>query len=557
MFDKQTESEWLHVTAECVMGPLKGKSLDMEPARLMTWTEWKTLHPQTTVMATRRKWSRASHEKKDFAKAALRPKLGLNVVVEHESKLYPYSVLEPARVINDRFQETPLAAVYAPQAACAVAWVRRVGDWELTLRPQPVNGNETASGNRERLRLRDEQTGSLWDPLSGKAISGPLKGKQLSPLVAIPIRVSRYRGLYPDGQVYAQEERPVSMRMVFPGKDWQEEAPESQAVDSRKLEAAVRYLEEHSGSSGVKRLVVVRNGRVIWKGAQSDRRQKVWSVAKAITSTAQGLLIEDGKCTLETLAKDFSPHLARQYGGVTLRHFATMTSGYDGVGGWYDCDAQKTRCDANALADPAPPVFAPGTKFMYWDEAMMQYGHTLTKIAGEPLPDYLKRRIFDPIGVKRIVWQTDETGKVPNWTGGLEISASDLARFGHLFLNHGDWNGRQLITETWVREATRVQVPASLPAGQPTSSRLGSGVYGYHWWPNGMTPDGKRRWPDAPIGTYARSGYNNNDLFVIPAWKMVIVRLGLDQRDHNITTAEYNEFLKLVGEAIGDSVATG
>ena len=201
MFDKQTESEWLHMTAECVMGPLKGKSLDVEPARLMTWRQWKALHPQTTVMVTRRKWSSASLEKKDFAKAASRPKLGLNVVVEHESKLYPYSLLEPAKVINDRFQETPLAAVYAPQAACAVAWVRRVGDRELTLRPQPVSGDETASGNRERLRLRDEQTGSLWDPLSGKAISDPLKGKQLSPLVAIPIRISRYPGLYPDGQV--------------------------------------------------------------------------------------------------------------------------------------------------------------------------------------------------------------------------------------------------------------------------------------------------------------------------------------------------------------------
>ena len=56
--------------------------------------------------------------------------------------------------------------------------------------------------NNELIRLKDTQTGSVWDPLSGKALSGPLKDKQLRPLIAIPIRVSRYRGFYPDGEVY-------------------------------------------------------------------------------------------------------------------------------------------------------------------------------------------------------------------------------------------------------------------------------------------------------------------------------------------------------------------
>jgi hypothetical protein len=209
MFDKQTESEWLHVTAECVMGPLKGKTLDMEATRLITWKEWKALYPQTTVMATRRKWSPKSYERKDFAKAASRPKLGLNIVVQHQSKLYPYSSLETNKVINDSFQETPLAAVYVPQAACAVAWDRRVDGKVLTFEPQIASNRETASTENEQLRLKDKQTGSVWDPLNGKALSGPQKGKQLKPLIAIPIRVRRYRGLYPDGKVYS-DAPPVS-----------------------------------------------------------------------------------------------------------------------------------------------------------------------------------------------------------------------------------------------------------------------------------------------------------------------------------------------------------
>ena len=275
--------------------------------------------------------------------------------------------------------------------------------------------------------------------------------------------------------------------VAFPGTDWEETAPEAQGVDPAKLESAVEFLKKNTPHDGVKRLVIVRNGRIIWKGHEADRRQRVWSVTKAFTSTAHGLLIDDGKCTLDTLAKDYNPKLAQHYSTVTLRHLATMTSGIDGVGGSYDCDAEG-RCDRNALADPLPPFFPPGTKYQYWDEATQQYGFVLTKIAGEPLHDLLQRRILAPIGIRKVGWLPDETRKVLNWTGGLEITASDLARFGHLFLNRGCWNGNQLISAEWVDAATSVQVPPSIPDALPTSNRKGSGVYGYHWWPNGTRP---------------------------------------------------------------------
>src|SRR5262249_51812674 len=158
--------------------------------------------------------------------------------------------------------------------------------------------------------------------------------------------------------------------MAFPAKEWARAAPESHGAEPGRLAEAVRYLEQHAGPDGLKRLVIVRRGRMIWSGPEADRRQPVASVTKAFTSTAHGLLIADGKCTLDTLARDFTPEpLAEHYPLVTLRHLATMTSGYDGVGGSYDCDPGKERCDANALVPPSSPVFPPGTRFMYWDEA--------------------------------------------------------------------------------------------------------------------------------------------------------------------------------------------
>src|SRR5262249_61037279 len=130
-----------------------------------------------------------------------------------------------------------------------------------------------------------------------------------------------------------------------------------------------------------------------------------------------------------------------------------------------------------------------GARLRCWDERPQEWGSVLRRIAGEPIPDLLRRRVLDPIGVTTVAWNRDATGKHLNWTGGLEISAADLARFGHLYLNRGAWGGKRLIDPAWVDEATRVQVPASSPSGHNgTDHREGSGASGYPSWPNRITP---------------------------------------------------------------------
>lgn len=353
--------------------------------------------------------------------------------------------------------------------------------------------------------------------------------------------------------------------VVFPGKDWEETAPESQGVDSAKLGAAVRYLESNSGRDGVTQLVIIRNACMIWRGDNIDRVHGVWSLTKSFTSTVLGLLIDDGRCTLDTLAKDWLPGMTRTYPTVAMRHFTTMTSGYYAVGdeprGGYTHGPSPT----SFLPGNAPLFTPPGSKYAYWDSAMNQFANVLTRIAGEPIEELFKRRIADPIGMNRDKWDWGDFGDVDgivvnggsgNGDKHIFISARELARLGHLFLNRGQWNGKQLLSASWVEAATKVQVPASLPWGHPESGIDGRGVYGFNWWVNGIKPDGNRKWPDAPIGTYSASGYNNNDMFVIPEWDMVIVRLGLDQAaDGAIGDAVYNGFLRKVEEAITETAA--
>jgi CubicO group peptidase (beta-lactamase class C family) len=303
----------------------------------------------------------------------------------------------------------------------------------------------------------------------------------------------------------------------------------------------------------------VRNGYLVWQGDRIDRVHGVWSCTKSFTSTILGLLIDDGKCALDAPAARFVPALAADYPAVTLRHFTTMTTGYRAVGdepqGGYLHGPSRTPFEPHVV-----PLFAPpGTQYAYWDSAMNLLGLVLTRIAGEPLEQLFKRRIADPIGMRPQGWGWGDyatiDGVVVNGGAGnagkhVTISAREMARFGHLFLNRGNWNGRQLISRRWVEDATSVQVPATVPWAHPASEIDGRGVYGFNWWVNGIEPDGQRKWPAAPPGAFAASGHNNNRLFVIPEWNMVIVRLGLDQSDRRIGDDVWSEFLGQMARAV-------
>jgi CubicO group peptidase (beta-lactamase class C family) len=350
---------------------------------------------------------------------------------------------------------------------------------------------------------------------------------------------------------------------VFPGTTWQEASPESQGVDSHLLQAAFAYLDNYVS---IDETVVIRHGYMIWRGNDIGYRRNVASCTKSITSTLLGLLISDGKVALSTKVVTVVPTIDDRYSGyngITFRHFATMTSGYDMVKGpttGYDCDSQG-RCDQNQYRlAPSAPLFTPGTRYRYWDDAMLENSYALTVVANKSLRQLFAERIAAPIGMQNWSWNTIKKpdGTVVhtpaghaayNGTGGLKIDAKNLARFGYLFLRRGRWKDRQLVSASWVDSATVVQVPKTMPYDTGMEPRqLGPGVYGYNWWVNGVKPDGKRKWPNAPARTFMASGSGQNWLFVIPEWDMVIVRLGAS----SLSNADQvrNTFLDKVGDAI-------
>lgn len=345
----------------------------------------------------------------------------------------------------------------------------------------------------------------------------------------------------------------VAEGMIFPGDEWAAATPESQGVDSAKLKNAVDWLDKQFTPQGAEELVIIRNGYMIWEGPNIDAHHPIWSCTKTFTSAVLGLLIEDGKCTLDTLAVEHLPDIDDQYpvyGRIKLRHLASMTSGYRGQIG--QVTPEKEWGNPMLYLIPAPPESAPGTTYRYNDHGVHLLGSILTRLAGEPVKELFKCRIAAPIGMTN--WDWGVSGKVDGITlnnvsgvhgEGIQTTARELARFGHLFLNRGKWNGKQLISGSFVDQATTNQVPVSWEFKNLDLR----GRYGLFWWTNGVKANGEREWASAPDKTYTAHGHNCNFCFVIPEWNMVIVRTGtISNKKIRETEAIWDTFFeKLAG----------
>ncbi len=338
---------------------------------------------------------------------------------------------------------------------------------------------------------------------------------------------------------------------VFPADQWLYSSPEEQGVDSMQMMSALAYLDRECYHRGIDEVVIVRNGYLLYAGDHVDSVHNIYSCSKTFTSTVLGVMIEDGMVALDDRASQYEPILSNQYPEVTLRHFTTMTSGYSAVGGsrWPD----QTYSDWSwTVYEPDTPLFAAGQAYAYWDEAQMMFGRVLTQRLQTSMYQFLDEAIAQPIGMQW-VWGTEkELDGIPinNGCTSVQVNALNFARWGWLFANGGKWDDEQVLPKSWVDQAGKVQVGLDLPVGDTDRSEVvGPGSYGYNWWVNGQLKNGSMKLPGAPNDCFFAVGFNNNRCFVLPSWKMVVIRMG---EDGNIPDADevYGTFLGMLGEAI-------
>lgn len=326
--------------------------------------------------------------------------------------------------------------------------------------------------------------------------------------------------------------------LVFPTDVWQIATPESQGIDAAKLHEALDYLHVNSGGVGTDETVIIKNGYLIWEGQDANNVHEIYSCTKTFTSTVLGLLTMEGVLSVDDYATKHYPPLDDQYpeyAKIRLSHLATMTSGYDSVmgGGWkfYRTDRSKHHEHVLSYTTPGPPLFLAGKSFKYHDPAVYMLGYILTKVARESLEQIFRRRVADQIGMKQFTWSdygyrdgmlfSNPAGTPGRDQGGIHSSPLDLARYGLLYLNKGNWNGRQILDASFIERATSTQVHAKVK----TKHFDLTGRYGFFWWTNGVKADGMRPWPSAQPKTFVAHGAGRNFIFVVPEWSLVIVRL--------------------------------
>ena len=256
--------------------------------------------------------------------------------------------------------------------------------------------------------------------------------------------------------------------------------PEAQGISSALLTdflaaAAGQDLELHS-------LMLVRHGAVVaegwWHPYGPDTVHLLYSLSKSFTATAIGLAVAEGRLSVDdpvlTFFPDEAPAEPHPYvQQMRVRDLLNMATGH--VGDTIERFAGQQDWVRSFLA--LPPEQEPGTVFAYNQGATLTLADIVHKVTGEGLLEYLRPRLLDPLGITRAHWLKTPTGLEQGFSG-LHATTEAVARFGQLYLQRGRWEGRQLLPETWIDEATRW---LTLPSAETRPVDWSQG-YGYQFW---------------------------------------------------------------------------
>jgi CubicO group peptidase (beta-lactamase class C family) len=257
--------------------------------------------------------------------------------------------------------------------------------------------------------------------------------------------------------------------------------PEAEGVPSAAILSLVNALEEKIDA--VHSLMVVRHGRVVaegwWAPYQRNDNHVLYSLSKSFTSTAVGLAIAEGKLALDdsvlaAFPEDAPANPGEKLKAMRLRDLLSMSTGQHGE----DVDPFPFGSSESLprLFLAKPVAHKPGTHFWYNTAATYMASAMVQKATGQPVLEYLRPRLFEPLGIANPVWDADRHG-VTLGGFGLRVRTEDIARFGQLYLQKGEWKGRSLVPAAWVAQATARQVSN----GSDPASDWEQG-YGYQFW---------------------------------------------------------------------------
>ncbi len=256
-------------------------------------------------------------------------------------------------------------------------------------------------------------------------------------------------------------------------------SPEKVGVGSGGI---VRFFDDMKAKRlHIHAVTILRHGKVIAEAEfapwSKDNLHMLFSLSKSFTSTAVGFAVQDGLLRVSDRLIDFFPDLlpaepCENTKKMTLKHLLTMNTGHREEPRWRGDDWEKVFLRSYV-------EFEPGTHFLYNTFATYMLAAVVQKVTGKKLLAYLREKLMDPLGMSPDIWFEESPSGVATGGFGLNVRVGDIAKLGQFYLQKGKWDGKQLLGEDWIRDASTPWSDNKNHGGE--NSDWGSG-YGYQFW---------------------------------------------------------------------------
>jgi CubicO group peptidase (beta-lactamase class C family) len=367
---------------------------------------------------------------------------------------------------------------------------------------------------------------------AGMAGGMPLPNKMCFGQAAPP----RAQGTQPP---YAIGPEPAGLPAYWPTDAWRPLDPAKLGFDATKLSKAVDFNTSYSSTQAV---FVVRHGYVAaekyFGNFSAATTHESYSMAKSFASGLVGIAIAEGKLK-STMDEKICEYYPMQWdcsatsdprSRITLDHAMNLTTGlmwqenwrstYRGVNDAYNLNLLDTVLSRTSAEEPGKTK-----RYSTGDPALLS--GVLQKVTGMTAYDYGKQKIFDVIGAKSIRWNLDTAGRTTTYAG-LQATAADYARYGYLYLQRGNWDGKQVVPSDWIEHTTQgmqpcedwnqylwhINPPVRLGPQEPSCTD-------FYCKPTALA--------DLPPEAYFAEGVNGQFIFIVPSSDLVAVRLASDQ----------------------------
>lgn len=315
----------------------------------------------------------------------------------------------------------------------------------------------------------------------------------------------------------------------WPMGDFIDNEPFPSNINKAQMENAINNLfieKDLNNLIRTRAVIVAYNGQLISEkyAPGFSRKSKFlgWSMTKSVINALVGILVKDKKLDIDEPASipewNNSDDVRR---AITLRHLLQQASGLD-FKEHYGSKSDVTemlflRNDTGAFAASHPLKSKPGTEYYYSSGNTNIISRLLRHTIGEnEYHSFPYRRLLSKLGMNSFIMEVDASG---NFVGSSYSwgTARDWTRFGLLYLNNGYYNNEQILTEEWIKQ---------------TVTYAGSnqyGAHGLHFWVNTAINNNSstKKYPNAPADMFYTSGFQGQNVFIIPSKKLVVVRLGL------------------------------